>query len=248
MYKTLMGLLFLSLSPAAWAQPALNLDAFDGVKAYYQPGFAFLDTGPLNRTLEGAGFSPLSSTFITQGGGAHLVLERVILGASGQSLQGFRTTSSQGGSLSVSGGYGLFQLGYQVWAEDGFSLYPILGIGGGHLQINGSEGLNSLFGLSQNTAINRLETSQVVLDLGLGADYLIDLNGDSNHRSGLLVGLKMGYVFVPSPPQWENNRQVVSGSALPNLSSQGPYISLSLGLGHTPEEKKGSLQTEFFND
>lgn len=234
MYKPLIALALLFLSPAAGAEPALNLEAFDGVKAYYQPGFAFLDTGPLNRTLEGAGFSPLSSTFITQGGGAHLVLERVILGASGQSLQGFRTTSNQGGSLSVSGGYGLFQLGYQVWAEEGFSLYPILGIGGGNLQITGSESLNNLFGFSQASPVNRIETSQVILDLGLGADYLIDLNGDPQQRSGLLVGLKLGYVFVPSPPQWENNRQVVSGSALPNISSQGPYISLSLGLGHTP--------------
>lgn len=234
MYKALMALL-LSISPAAKAEPGFNLEAFDGVKAYYQPGFSFLDTGAFNRTLEGAGFTPLSGTLISQGASAHIILERVLLGASGQSIQGFRTTASQGGSLSVSGGYGLFQLGYQVWAKDGFSLYPILGIGGGQLQISGSDSLNNLFGLSPTSAINRLETSQVILDLGLGGDYLIDLNGDPHQRSGLLVGLKLGYVFVPSPPQWEHNRQVVGGSALPQLSSQGPYISLSLGMGHMPE-------------
>lgn len=226
-----LALMATVFAPATLAQPTLNLDAWNGVKAYYQPGFSFANTGTLSQIMFDNGFSGYSSTFISHGGGAHIILSKIILGGSGYGLTGFRTASDNGSTLSVGGGYGLLNVGYQLFTSNGFSLYPMLGIGGGGMSINSSIPLNKLFGLRTSGDIYTMETSQVVLDLGLAADYLIDFNGDPDEDSGVLVGVKLGFIFVPSPAQWQSNRQILGGSLLPAISAQGPYFSLSLGGG-----------------
>lgn len=222
--------LLLLCAQGASAQPAFDLEAFKGGKVYYQPGFSFLNTGPLNQTLEGNGFGAYSPFFIAQGGGAHLVLDKILIGASGFGLNGFTATSTQGNSLQISGGYGLFNLGYLIWSEGGFSLYPMLGIGSGSVKINSNQPLNTLLGLSTSNQVSTLESSQVVLDFGLGADYLVDFNADPEHQSGVLVGLRLGYTLIPSPAQWVANGQAVGGR-LPELNTQGFYLGLTLGAG-----------------
>lgn len=217
-------------TPAS-AEPNLNWEVFQGAKVWYDPGFSFLDTAAFNGAIANQGYNNLSSVFISQGGGAHIILDRIILGGSGMGLNGFRSANSAGDVLGVSGGYGLFNLGYMVYQENNFNLYPVLGIGSGHISVSGSGSLNKVFGLSGSEDITRIDSNQVVLDIGIGADYLIDFNADAGNASGLLVGLKLGYLFVPSPTQWEANRRLVGGSNLPNLSNQGLYFNLILGAG-----------------
>lgn len=231
-FCSLLTTSFLCLnSQPVCAQPSLNLEVFQGVKAWYSPGFSFLDMAGLNTAIASAGYQPLSPTFISSGGGAHVILDRIILGGSGYVLNGFRGTNASGDILSVQGGYGLFNLGYLILNEGNFSLYPLLGLGSGSISVSGSQSLNQLFGLSGNQSIDRLDSTQVVLDIGLGGDYMIDFNGDPGQTSGLLVGLKLGYLFVVSPTQWESNRRLVGGSNLPSISNQGLYFQLSLGVG-----------------
>ncbi|HEY9842770.1 MAG TPA: hypothetical protein V6D23_20055 [Candidatus Obscuribacterales bacterium] len=232
-------------SAPALAEPSFNLDVWQGAKVYYQPGFAFLDTGALNQSIAPSGYANYSGTFLSQGGGVQVILDRIVIGGSGYSLNGFRTASGKGDTLGVSSGYGLLNLGYVIFKEQNFSLYPILGIGSGSVRLSSSEALNKLFGFVSSSDVFDLQSSQVVLDLGLGADYLLDFNGDPNHASGLLVGLKLGYVFVPSPPQWESGGRPVGGS-VPNLNAQGPYLSLSLGVG-TQREQQTSGEAQPFN-
>jgi hypothetical protein len=223
--------LLVGFTSPAQSQPNLNWDVFQGAKAWYSPGFSFLDTASLNSAIASQGYNNLSSVFISQSGGAHIILDRIILGGSGAGLNGFRTTNTNGDVLGVSGGYGLFNLGYLIYHEENFSLYPILGIGSGNISISGSGPLNKIFGLSGKEDIARIDSAQVILDIGLAADYLIDFNADPENASGIVVGLKLGYLFVASPTQWESNRQIVGGSNLPNLSNQGIYFNLNLGGG-----------------
>ena len=232
------------LNVPAQAEPSLNLDVWNGAKIYYQPGFSFFDTNALNQAIAPAGYGNYSGTFLSQGGGFQIVLDRIILGGSTFSQSGFRTASSQGQTIGVSSGYGLLNLGYVLWQEKNFSLYPILGIGSGSSKISSSESLAKLFTFNSTTEVNELSSSQIIMDLGLGADYLLDFNGDPAHASGLLVGLKLGYVFVPSPPQWEMGGKPFGGS-IPNLNSQGPYLSISLGLGTQRETPIGETIREY---
>lgn len=221
--------------PAA-AEPAFNFDVWEGAKAYYQPGFSFLDTNSLNQLIAPAGYANYSNTFLTQGGGAQVILDRIVIGGSGFGLSGFRAASGKGETLAVSGGYGLLNLGYVIVRQKNFSLYPMIGIGSGGVKINASEALNKLFGFTSGSDVFELQSSQIVMDIGLGADYLIDFNADRKLATGLDVGLKLGYVFVPSPPQWESAGRPVGGS-VPNLNTQGVYLSISLGLGAQRERK-----------
>lgn len=225
----------LPMAPAS-AEPAFNFDVWEGAKAYYQPGFSFLDTNSLNQLIAPAGYANYSNTFLTQGGGAQVILDRIVIGGSGFGLSGFRAASGKGETLAVSGGYGLLNLGYVIVRQKNFSLYPMIGIGSGGVKINSSEALNKLFSFTSNSDVFELQSSQIVMDIGLGADYLIDFNADRKLATGLDVGLKLGYVFVPSPPQWESAGRPVGGS-VPNLNTQGVYLSLSLGLGAQRERK-----------
>lgn len=220
----------LLLGQPASAEPSFNLDVWNGAKLFYQPGFSFLDTNALNQAIAPASYSNYSGTFLSQGGGIQVILDRIIIGGAGYSLNGFRTSSSQGQTLGVTSGFGVFNLGYVLWRDQNFSLYPILGVGSGSTRLTSSEALNKLFSFNSSTDVFDMQSSQIILDLGLGADYLLDFNGDPQHASGLLVGLKLGYIFVPSPPQWEAGGKPVGGS-IPNLNSQGPYVSISLGIG-----------------
>lgn len=223
-------LLTICLSLPAQAQPAFDLDAFKGGKLYYQPGFSFLGTSNLNPSLELHGFQPMSGTFVSHNFGAQVVLDRIILGASGTVLNGFTVASSQNGTLQASGGHGLFQVGYILFAENGFSLYPILGLGSGSVKLAGSQALNEVFEISNSKPINSIESSQIVLDLGIGMDYLVDFNADPDYESGVLVGLRAGYLLIPSPNQWSANGQTLAGR-LPDFNTQGFYLNLSLGGG-----------------
>lgn len=218
------------LSVPAQAEPEFNLDVWQGAKVFYQPGFSFLDTGALNQAIAPQAYGNFSGTFLSQGGAIQVMFDRILIGGAGYGLSGFRAASASGQTLSVSSGYGLFQLGYVVLREQGFSVYPMLGVGSGSVKMTGSEPLNKLFGFTSNSDVFDLQTSQVLLDIGVGSDYLIDFNGDPAHASGLVVGLKLGYLLVLSPPQWETAGRPVGGS-VPNLNAQGPYLSLSLGFG-----------------
>lgn len=232
----ILALLAPCIAFPASAEPSFDLDVFQGAKAYYQPGFSFLDTGPLNQAITPAGYPNYSNTFITQGGGVQVMLDRIVIGGSGFGLSGFRATSGKGETLAVSGGYGLLNLGYVIYRQKQFSLYPMIGIGSGGIKVSASEALNKLFGFSATSDVYEMQSSQIVMDLGLAADYLIDFNADRRNATGLSVGLKLGYVFVPSPPQWEAGGRAVGG-ALPSASVQGPYFSLSLGAGTARERR-----------
>lgn len=215
---------------SALAEPEFNLDVWQGAKVFYQPGFALLDTGALNQAIAPQTYGNYSGTFLSQGGAVQVMFDRIVIGGAGYSLSGFRTSSATGQTLGVSSGYGLFQLGYVVLREQNFSVYPTLGIGSGSVKISGSDPLNKVFGFNAAADVFDLQSSQVVLDVGVGSDYLIDFNGDPAHASGLVVGLKLGYLLVLSPPQWESGGRPVGGT-IPNLNAQGPYLSLSLGIG-----------------
>lgn len=229
----------------AQVEPLINLDVWERAQVFYSPGFAFLDTSPLNQPLGVEGFSPYSGTFISQGGGALINFNGIVIGGSGYGLTGFRSANSAGDTLYVEGRYGLFHLGYEIFSENGFHVYPLLGIGSGSVSVTSSQPLGGIFGFQNAPDATRMDSSQVVLDLALAADYLIDFNANPELATGLLVGLKLGYLFVPSPPQWEANRQVLGGS-LPNLNVGGLYVQLMLGAGagrkETPRRQPNSWE------
>lgn len=209
----------------------LDLDALQGLKFYYEPGLAMLNTGPLSESLKKLDFPAHSPYFISQGGGGFLLLDQILIGGTAAGLTGFRTATSGGDTVQIQGGLGLFQLGYRLYSEAGFSLYPVIGFGSGNMSVSSSTPLNQAFGLQVNDDVYRMQTSQWLLDLGLGADYLVDFQAAPEQESGLLIGLKLGYLLVPSPPQWQTNSGIIGGEQVPAMNAQGPYIRLRLGLG-----------------
>lgn len=226
-----IGLTTVSANAQSQITDIIDLDAFQGVKIFYEPGLSILDTGALNKTIQSLDFPEHSAYFISQGGGGFIQLDQLLLGATAASLSGFRTANASGETLQIQGGYGLFQIGYRIFAENGFSLYPVIGFGSGNMQISSTTPLNQAFGLKISEDVRSMQTSQWLLDLGLGADYLVNFQAQPGLETGLLIGLRTGYLLVPSPPQWQTNSGIIGGNQVPAMNSQGPYFRVRLGFG-----------------
>jgi len=198
-------------------------------------GFQTFDTEALNSTLENNTYSAFSDKFFTVGGGGQGIIKRVILGGEGYALLG--ETSTQGNrETSIAGGAGFFNLGYVALSTKTLRMYPLLGIGGGAIGLRifeKSEGLSFEDVLKDPKRSVELTTGGLLLNLSLGADYLIIMEENEEGAGGLIFGLRIGYTVAPIKGDWMMDDLTVSDG--PELGMTGPFIRLMIGGGgHGP--------------
>jgi len=80
------------------------------------------------------------------------------------------------------GGYGFFDIGYALLVTDSIVLYPMIGIGGGAMTRDA------------DPSISRC----ALLNPAIGFDYLIH----GKNKSGVLLGLRLGYNFTLYSDNW----------------------------------------------
>lgn len=113
-----------------------------------------------------------NSVIFSLGGGGHSLKNRLIIGGEGHSSFG----------SDNAGGYGFFDLGYALLVTDSVVLYPLVGIGGGAL-----------------TRVAEPSVSKcALLNPAIGFDYLIN----RKDKSGILLGLRLGYTFTLYSNTW----------------------------------------------
>lgn len=106
------------------------------------------------------------------GGGGHSLRNRLIIGGEGHSSFG----------SDNAGGYGFFDLGYALLVTDSIVLYPLVGIGGGAM-----------------TRVAEPSVSKcALLNPAIGFDYLLY----RKDKSGILLGLRLGYAFTLYSNTW----------------------------------------------
>lgn len=113
-----------------------------------------------------------NSIIYSSGGGGHSLNNRLVIGGEGHSSFGPHNA----------GGYGFFDIGYALVASDIVILYPLVGIGGGAMTRDVDESVSKC----------------ALLNPSLGFDYLIYIK----NRSGVLLGLRMGYTFTIYSNTW----------------------------------------------
>jgi hypothetical protein len=202
-----------------------------GGSGYFMVGINSIDLDSLNSRLKAKGYSELSDTFTFVGGGGHGIVGKVIVGGGGGRLMGDEV-SSKGYRMSLDGGYGLFNVGYIVHSKENLKIYPLIGIGGGGISLEiVEEGTSPPFDdiLDDPKRGAELTASGFLFQIGVGADYFIEIGGDERGRGGLGIGLFGGYILSPG---WNWKMDGTDLSDSPDMSITGPYIHLTIaGVG-----------------
>ncbi|MGE0158194.1 MAG: hypothetical protein AB7T31_02210 [Gemmatimonadales bacterium] len=210
-------------------------------RGFFQAGYLRLGLDDLNTALTGAALPAMSEDFLTLGGAGYGTRGRFLIGGEGHALMGAKETTPGGGrQLTVSGGFGLFRVGYLVITGEAFDLYPLFGIGGGGMSLKIAERFAPTFDqvIADPETSSTLSTAVLVLDVGLAANYRVTLGERERGVGGFLLGVQAGYSFAPAQSAWslDGTNDVAGG---PDLRIQGPYVRLSLGGWgrETPEEE-----------
>jgi hypothetical protein len=190
-----------------------------------------INIGELNTRLKSNGYREFSETCISFGGGGYGILNRLVIGGEGFGMSTKNESGTVGGETfktTLSGGYGLFKLGYVVYRKGGFNLYPAVGFGGGGLALEIAKRETVPFDdiLKSPKRHVTLSTGSFLVDIEVGADYLMVLNRKATgEEGGLSFGARLGYLFAPYRSDW--------GDALdgPAIGFDGFYFRLMFGGG-----------------
>ena len=225
----LVSVLFVGLSQGQEMAPVAKEN---GGMGYSMFGRSTIDIKDLNARLESKGFSPMSDQFFSVGGGGHAIVNsRWIIGGEGQALLGDEVISGNyKNSLNIS--YAFFNLGYIVYSIKGLSVYPLLGIGAGGMNLKIAEKVTALTldeVLADPERGVELSTGGLLLNLAVGIDYLLALGKDEKERGGFLLGFRAGYTLSPFKGSWTLDEIEISDA--PELGITGPYLSIIFGGG-----------------
>lgn len=229
-YKiTAAGLLALTLSIGNTQHAEAQAALLGPGAAYFSGGMLRIATGELDDRLATLGYPGFGQTAYTLGVGGYRTLSNgVMLGFEGQGLVVGEQTHD-GGDVGLSGGYAALAFGYAVELSPRVRLYPRIGVGAGGfaLELESEEDAVDFDDVLVNPTMTPwmrkplLSRDGLVVDLGGGAEFL------PGGRSGLLLGLRVGYLLAPWDSEWDNyERDAIGG---PEASIAGPYVRLTTG-------------------
>ena len=198
----------------------------------FQVGYMWLDADELNESLVDAGYPEMDDRFLTLGGSGMGGAGRVLLGAEGHALLPDEEATADGSRhVALTGGYGLLRLGYLALTDGGFDVYPMVGFGGGGMNMRITERSSPTFDdvLADPARSSSLVTGGILLDAGLGMAYRMrmgDRRGDDT--GGLHFGVQGGYTWAPSEWSWDLDalNDVAGG---PDLWIDGFYLRATVG-------------------
>jgi len=201
-----------------------------GGMGYFMFGGSTIDIDKLNSRLASKGYPKFSDNFISIGGGGHGIINRIIIGGEGHGLISDELSSGNYKTF-LTAGYGFFDLGYIVFSTGALNIYPILGFGGGGMSLEILRRDSPTFDeVLDNPGRNtELSTGGFLLNVALGADYLLVLGKDEKGLGGIVVGIRVGYTYSPIKGDWDLDGNDISGG--PKVGITGPYIRLMFGGG-----------------
>jgi hypothetical protein len=210
-----------------------------GGKGYFMLGWTGLELDDLNTALEAQGYPGFGKDFLTIGGGGHAMLGRLVLGGHGHAFRGGDETVSLGGinyNTSLDGGAGFFDMGFIAYAHDGFTLTPMVGLGGGGYELEILEREAPTFNevLQDPGRSSRMSNSAFLIDAGAQFDFIITGGHRRHGRGGILLGVRAGWVFAPWVGNWSLESQEIAGG--PDVGPTGPYVRFLIGGGGKSDE------------
>lgn len=235
--KKLTITLIMAATMVLLADQALAFAPVTRGMVYFSLGLHVNDMKELQSRLDrsGVGYPAEPKNYLAIGGGGLFCSRRLVVGGEGFALSSPRR--SGGGTLtSLSGAYGIIQVGYALINAESFTLYPLLGFGGGAFTWRVQR---DVVPASFEETIQRPElgmsllNASFILQAALGADYWLRLGQGDRGTSCLVVGLRLGYTYSPFGDNWELQKygQASELAGGPMLGITGPFLRLVVGWG-----------------
>ncbi len=199
---------------------------------YATTGWNRFNIGDLNTRLRNAGYQTFPRNFLSLGGGGNAHIRRIVLAVDGSLYLTSEKSSLDGTAATrLRGGAGLVQAGYDILPPGSLSLYPLLGVGFGIMELALQPASSANFNdvLTDPRRMSRLDAFTALINIGLGGEYRIPLIRREASDGGLLIGFRTGYMFSPTNGNWKLNGASLAGG--PALDMSGPYFKMFLGAG-----------------
>lgn len=197
---------------------------------YASFGNSIVNIKDLNSKLESLKYPKMSDRFVSAGGGIHAVSDGLVIGGEGHRISGEKTESKDY-ETSISIFYGFFYLGHSLYSTENLILYPSIGIGAGRFSLKILEKGHLTFDevLKGPKRSTRLSIGGLLINPSLGFDYLLSLRKTEKEISGIVIGLRIGYIFAPVKGNWA--MEGIKTPEGPKMGITGPYIRLIIGSG-----------------
>lgn len=227
--------LILASAPTVLLAQQPDAPAPEEGRGFFMMGLHGINVDELNDQLIGAGYPTFSSTMFTLGGGGFGIRGSFLIGGEGHGLLGSDETTADGVFRTrLAGGYGMLNLGYDLFPGEPGSIYPLVGIGAGAMSLRIIEREALQFEDLLENPLRGVEASRVsfLLMFGLGGDYLFVPPGTPEDAGGLAVGVRVGYVAALGQTSWNTEVGDVAGG--PKLSPSGAFVRFQIGGGSRP--------------
>ena len=203
-------------APADSVKPTFSLGS-----THMALGFARHNLSSLNARMAAAGLPTAASSTPTIGIGADIRSNRLMLGATYQSLL-TRNRSAAGHRTRSSGSVSLFDAGFAVVKTRRLAVYPLVGIGAAHLSLN----IKELGDLSFDDALlgpsreMGLSGTAALMHTGLLVERTFD-----RKKSQMVISLRAGMSKSIGNQRWDSDENRVSDGP---VGLRGSYVRLAL--------------------
>ncbi len=199
---------------------------------YYGGGIHTLNISDLNTVLTKSSYKSFPTSLYSIGGGSRSISGKLVTGSDWNvSLENKNLNTVNGFNSYISSSANiLLNAGYIIFSAGDFNVYPILGGGIGRITMDiVKDGKAPDFNdsLSKPEKMTSFSSLSLLLDLGIGADYLVKLGKSEPKKGGIVFGLKVGSMFTVYQTNFQLKGESVPGS--PAINNNGFYIKLFAG-------------------
>jgi len=211
---------------------------------YFCLGLSRVDSGDLQARLDrtGLGYPAQPRDYLALGGGGLFCGRGLVIGGEGLALI---SSDQVGGGLrtNLTGAFGVFQVGYSLINSGRWTVYPLIGFGGGAFTwtIQREAVPDSFEDVIRNPETgSSLLNASFLLQAALGVDHWIPLHAGERGTSCLVIGMRLGYSYSPFGDNWEIelHDQAVELGGAPELGVTGPFLRLVIGWGGTGRSRE----------
>lgn len=224
-FRIFLSIIFLSF----FSNQLISQTKTSGGEGYFMVGMQMMDIQDLNTILQVHNYPTLDKYYTAIGGGGYGFVNNYVIGGEGFGLIG-NEVSNQNYKLNLSAGYGMFNVGYVIYNQNGLKLFPVVGFGAGGINLTIYEKSNLDFSDIMNNPKrgSSLSLGGLMFNLGVNVSFTLNLN-DNENTGGLLIGLSTGYTYFLKLGDWTLFENEISGG--PKIGISGFYLRFMIGGG-----------------
>ncbi|PKL76864.1 MAG: hypothetical protein CVV27_08100 [Candidatus Melainabacteria bacterium HGW-Melainabacteria-1] len=194
-------------------------------------GYSRTDLTALNSSMQAKGYLPFSQDALSLGGSLQVVIHRVITEFEGN-VALIAPSLNDNFTASLTTGSFLLNFGYQFRPVRNLSIYPLVGIGMGLMDLSFTRrNLQPSFDefLDNPGRQGRIDNLTLALNAALGLDWRSDWGFQIGLRGGYLWSLPSNWWSLTDVYSDEDSNRSIPIAGGPSVSLSGPYLKVMMG-------------------